>query len=255
MESGGQMSLPSAALCWTVPLLWSRRCGVAVSAIGPCLLPLDAAGRPLRKGILYGVDTRASNEITLLNERFGEAAIFAFSGIVLTSQAVGPKILWLQRHEPEVWSNTEHLTTASYLVYCLTGEHVMDKHTTSHYMPLIDIKALAWSERFEIAPLELLPRLAWSDERAGEITPQAAAQTGLKVGTPVAVGAVDALIEAISVGATQPGDLMIIYGSTTFFMLVLDAPCPIPVAGQPPEPFEISTHSLLNAVNPGAPLN
>lgn len=203
--------------------------GVAVSAIGPCLLPLDVSGNPLRKGILYGVDTRASEEINLLNEQLGEAAIFAFSGMALTSQAIGPKILWLQRHEPEVWAETRHLTTASgYLVYRLTGEHVMDKHTASHYMPLIDITTLTWSERFDIAPLEFLPRLAWSDEKAGEVTQEAAERTGLKAGTPVAVGAVDALSEAISVGAVQPGDLMIMYGSTTFFILALDEPVPDP---------------------------
>ena len=211
------------------PYSGSDVAGVAVSAIGPCLLPLDVAGKPLRKGILYGVDTRASEEIGLLNDQFGETAIYEFSRMALTSQAIGPKILWLQRHEPEVWKKTKHLTTASsYLVYRLTGEHVMDKHTASHYMPLIDIRTLTWSERFELAPLEFLPHLAWSDEKAGEITPEAAEQTGLKAGTPVAVGAVDALSEAISVGAVQPGDLMVMYGSTTFFILVLKEPVPDP---------------------------
>ena len=203
--------------------------GVAVSAIGPCLLPLDKHGRPLRKGILYGVDTRAGKEIDILNEQLGEETIFDFSGMALTSQAIGPKILWLQRHEPEVWAETAHLTTASsYLVYRLTGEQVMDRHTASHYMPLIDIKALEWSPRFAdaVAPLTMLPRLAWSDEVAGEITAEAAEETGLKAGTPVAVGAVDALSEALSVGVIEPGDLMVMYGSTTFFILVLTQPVP-----------------------------
>ena len=203
--------------------------GVAVSAIGPCLLPLDEAGRPLRKGILYGVDTRASEEIALLNEQLGEEAVFDFSGSSFTSQAVGPKILWLKRHEPEVWRRTAHLLTASsYLVYKLTGAYVMDRHTASHYMPLLDIGTLEWSERFAdaVAPLDLLPKLGWSDEVAGEVTKEAAEQTGLKVGTPVAVGAVDALSEALSAGVSEPGDLMIMYGSTTFFILMLDVPAP-----------------------------
>jgi len=73
---------------------------LTVSAIGPCLLPLDGAGRPLRKGILYGVDTRAAEEIDALTERLGAEAVFRHSGMAFTSQAVGPKILWLQRHEP-----------------------------------------------------------------------------------------------------------------------------------------------------------
>lgn len=203
--------------------------GLAVSAIGPCLLPLDGAGKPLRKGILYGVDTRAHEEIEVLNRRLGENATFEFSGMAFTSQAVGPKILWLARNEPEVWERTRRLTTASsYLVYRLTGRHVIDRHTASHYMPLFDINKLDWSERYSdpVAALELLPELAWSDERAGEVTEEAAAETGLAPGTPVAVGAVDALSEAVSVGVVSPGDLMIMYGSTTFFILVLEEPVP-----------------------------
>ena len=45
--------------------------GVAVSGIGPCLLPVDEAGVPLRPAILYGIDTRATREIDELTERFG----------------------------------------------------------------------------------------------------------------------------------------------------------------------------------------
>jgi len=203
--------------------------GVAVSAIGPCLLPLDADGRPLRKGILYGVDTRASEEIAILNERLGEDAIFGFSGMRLTSQAIGPKILWLRRREPDVWSRTMRLTTASsYVVYRLTGEHAIDRHTAGHYMPLYDLAAHAWSPRFAdgLVEPERLPRLGWSDEVAGTVDGPAAELTGLRVGTPVAVGAVDALSEAISVGVVTPGDLMVMYGSTAFFILVLDDPLP-----------------------------
>ncbi|MCL4560058.1 MAG: FGGY-family carbohydrate kinase [Chloroflexi bacterium] len=205
--------------------------GVALSAIGPCMLPLDASGRPLRPGILYGVDTRASEEISFLNHRLGEDVIYEFSGMDLSSQAIGPKILWMKRHEPELWKRVEHITTASsYLIYRLTGEKVIDRHTASHYMPLIDIHKLEWSDRFsdEIVDLNKLPGLGWSDEVAGQVQPAGAAETGLKTGTPVAVGAVDALSEAISVGVVRPGDLMIMYGSTAFFILVLTEPRPDP---------------------------
>lgn len=205
--------------------------GVGVSAIGPCLLPLDAQDRPLRKGILYGVDGRASRQIEELEARLGREEVFAFSKMAFTSQAIGPKIVWLREEEPEIWQRTARLTTASsYLVHRLTGEHVMDRHTASHYMPLMDMERLEWSPRFAdaIAPLDMLPRLGWSDERAGEVSADAARATGLRAGTAVAVGAVDALSEAVSVGVSRPGDLMIMYGSTTFFILVLDRPVPDP---------------------------
>ncbi len=203
--------------------------GVAVSAIGPCLLPLDVQGRPLRPGILYGVDTRAGAEIDFLTRKLGEDVIFDFCGMGFTSQALGPKILWMRNHEPELWTQVDHITSAgSYLVYRLTGEKVIDRHTASHYMPLLDIHTLEWSGRFAegLAGLDLLPRLGWSDELAGQVSQAGAKATGLKVGTPVAVGAVDALSEAVSVGAVEPGDLMIMYGSTAFFILVANTPRP-----------------------------
>lgn len=208
--------------------------GIALSAIGPTLLPLDGAGRPLRPGILYGVDTRAGAQIDALNREIGEAAILAHSGMSLTSQAIGPKIRWLREREPEVWAQTRTLTTASsYLTYRLTGRHVLDHHTAAHSMPLYDPRTRAWTAQFAPAVLgdvglDRLPDLAWSDELAGYVTAEAAAQTGLREGTPVAVGTVDALSEAVSVGAVHPGDLMVMYGSTTFFILVQDTPTPDP---------------------------
>ncbi len=200
---------------------------VGVSAIGPCLLPLDAAGRPLRPGILYGVDTRASREVEELTDRIGVEHLLNVGGMTLSSQAVGPKILWLKRNEPDVWSRTRSLLTASsYLVFRLTGERVMDTHTASHYNPLFDLDGCRWSEGYgDLADaVGLLPRLGWPNEVAGLVTPAAAAETGLAVGTPVAVGTVDAAAEALSVGVRAPGDMMLMYGTTTFFILVTPGP-------------------------------
>jgi xylulokinase len=205
--------------------------GVAVSAIGPCLLALDAANRPLRPGILYGIDTRASEEIELLERIIGRGTILERFGMDLTSQAVGPKILWLARHEPAVWARTRRVTTASsFLVFRLTGAHVIDHHTAAHFMPLYDAGRGAWSDEFAagLVPLDALPTPRWSDELAGTIHAEAARETGLRAGTPVAVGTVDALSEALSVGLGTPGELMIMYGSTTFFILFTATPLTIP---------------------------
>ncbi len=87
--------------------------GVAVSAIGPCLLPVDANNRALRQGILYGVDTRATKEIDDLNQRYGSEALYRLGGSVLTTQAVGPKLLWLRRNEPENFENAAYFHSAS----------------------------------------------------------------------------------------------------------------------------------------------
>jgi xylulokinase len=204
--------------------------GIAISAIGPCMLPLDAQGRPLRPGILYGVDARATDEIETLNNVIGVEKLFAFSRMALSSQAVGPKILWLKNHEPENWRKVDRITTASsYIIFRLSGEHVIDRHTASHYMPLMN-QNMEWDATFadDVIGIDKLPRLGWSDELAGVVSAAGAEATGLRIGTPIAVGAVDALSEAISVGVTQPGDLMVMYGSTAFFILVQDSPTPDP---------------------------
>ena len=208
-----------------------RIAAVGISAIGPCLLPLDERGRPLRPGILYGVDVRATEQIAELEDRHGREALFALGGMRLTSQAIGPKILWLREHEPETYQRTARFHTASsYLVFRLTGEHVIDRHTASHFNPLIDLHRLQWDDRFGdgLASVDQLPALRWSDDIAGSVGPDAAAETGIPVGTPVTAGAVDALAEAVSVGVVRPGDLMLMYGSTAFLILVTEGTRPHP---------------------------
>jgi xylulokinase len=202
-----------------------RIAAVAVSAIGPCLLPIDATGRALRPAILYGIDVRAAAQIDELERRYGREALVELGGMRLTSQAVGPKILWLREHEPDIYeSAAQFLTATSYLVRRLTGETVIDRHTASHFNPLIDLTHLEWDERFAegITDLKRLPNLRWSNEIVGVVTKAAAAETGIPSGTLVTAGTVDALAEAVSVGVVDPGDLMLMYGSTAFLILVVD---------------------------------
>lgn len=195
---------------------------VACSAIGPCMLPVDASGTPLMNGVLYGVDGRAEAEVRELTDRIGEETIIARGGNALTSQSVGPKILWLKRNRPEIFAQTAHiLTSTSFLVQRLTGEVVIDHYTAANFSPLYDVASQSWKDDLadDIVPLDKLPRLLWSNEIAGEITAEAAAATGLAPGTPVTAGTIDAAAEAFSVGADQPGDMMMMYGSTIFIIL------------------------------------
>ena len=68
----------------------------------------------------------------------------------------------------------------------------------------------------------------WSTEIAGRVTPEAAEATGLAAGTPVTCGTIDAAAEAVSVGVRQPGDMMLMYGSTIFVILLADRPLTAP---------------------------
>ena len=198
---------------------------VACSAIGPCMLPVDTEGRPLANGALYGVDTRAQAEIDELNARIGEDLILDRCGNALTSQAVGPKILWLKNRRPELHDRAAKiLTSTSYLVWKLTGEYAIDHYTASGFAPLYDMDRQTWTDELapDILPLDKLPRLFWSSEIVGEIGPAAAAETGLAPGTPVTAGTIDAAAEAISVGARTQDDMMMMYGSTIFMIAPTD---------------------------------
>ena len=57
--------------------------GIGTSAIGSCVLPIDEKGRPLRPGILYGIDTRATEEIVYLERELGKVERFKESGLHL----------------------------------------------------------------------------------------------------------------------------------------------------------------------------
>jgi xylulokinase len=199
---------------------------VAVSAIGPCMLPVDSAGAPLMNGVLYGVDTRASAQIAALNASIGEDRIHATCGNALTSQSVGPKILWLKEERPEIFARTAKvLTSTSYLTWKLTDEHAIDHYTAANFSPLYDVVRLDWTDELaSFLPLDRLPRLMWSTDIAGYVTAQAAAETGLAIGTPVTCGTIDAAAEAVSVGVRNPGEMMMMYGSTIFIIQVTERP-------------------------------
>jgi len=208
-----------------------RVAAVGISGIGPCVVPCDAGDRPLRPAILYGVDTRAEAEARELSERFGAEAILARGGSVLSSQALGPKLLWLSRHEPETWAATRRWHSAnSFVVARLTGEWVLDRHSASQCDPLYDLGAEDWAYDWaaEVLPDLVLPPLAWPREVAGVVGAAAAVATGLRTGTPVVAGTIDAWAEALGVGARGPGDLMVMYGSTMFFVLIATAPAADP---------------------------
>jgi xylulokinase len=196
---------------------------VGASAIGPCMLPVDADGEALSNAALYGVDARAATEIEELNAAIGPERILAHCGNALTSQSVGPKILWLKKNRPEVFAKAAKIVTSTtYLVQKLTGECVIDHYSAANFSPLYDVGKQDWSDQLsaDIIELDRLPKLLWSTDIAGQITRKAARATGLAEGTQVIAGTIDAASEALSVGVIGAGDMMVMYGSTIFTIML-----------------------------------
>lgn len=194
---------------------------VGVSGMGPCILLADEDDEPVRPAILYGVDTRATAQIERITSDLGIDEITRVGGSVLTSQAGGPKIAWIAEEEPDAWARARRLfMPASWLARKLTGAYVLDHQSASQVSPLYDIENERWHAPFwgRYATAIVQPRLAWAGDIAGTVTTQASEITGIPAGTPVITGTIDAWTEAVSVGAHEVGDLMLMYGTTMFLV-------------------------------------
>jgi xylulokinase len=220
---------------------------ISVSGIGPCALVTDATGSPLRPAILYGIDRRAEREIEELTGMLGDEQVLRRTGNRLTTQAVGPKLMWLTRHEPDTWRRARRWYCASnFLVGRLSGEYVLDHYSASTSDPLYDLTTMDWwPEAWDVAaPGIERPRLAWPGEIVGEVLPAAATETGLPAGTPVLAGTIDALAEGYGAGCRAVGDTMVMYGSTLFLIQTVARPVSHPGfwagSGRTSETFSIA---------------
>ena len=190
---------------------------ICVSSVCASFVPMDEAGKPLRKAILYGIDTRASAQFELWNSAFPKEKIAPIAGNGFTSHSVLPKILWLKEKEPEVYDKTARFVESSnYLTSFLTGAYAWDAPSAAGGH-MIESRTGMYPARFlsEVGiDIAKLPPLRGPLEVLGAVTESASAATGIPEGTPVLVGACDVNAEAFACGAFDPGSLLLVYGST-----------------------------------------
>ena len=190
---------------------------VGISSLTPAVLPVDRQGKPLRPAMLYSLDVRAEQEIADLNKILGKDYSLKANGRPISPKSTGPKMLWLKRHETEVFDKTSYYMGAvTFLVYRLTGSFVADYGCYKLAGLPFSIKEFGWDERVcrECGVRkEQLPELKFATELGGTITEEAAKLTGLVQGTPVAVGTGDFLAETLSYGTNFTGLPQISYGT------------------------------------------
>lgn len=197
---------------------------VGASALGTDCLPVDKACRPLRPAILYGIDSRAEEEIKWLTDYYGEEVHRLF-GHPICSGDTAVKILWIRDHEPEVYEKTyKFLTGSSYLTAKLTGRYVIDQFLAKgSFRPLYREDGSVDEEHAGLyCRPDQIAECAYSSEVAGYVTAEAAKETGLAGGTPVMTGTGDSTAEAISVGLVEPGTAFFQYGSSMFYYYCVD---------------------------------
>lgn len=191
---------------------------VGVSGMGPCLLLTDKQGVPVAPAALYGVDTRATSQIDSINAEFGADVIFESTDSYLSTQSAGPKFRWFEENDSDRFERAHRFfMPASYLVWNLTGEYTLDRQSASQTTPLFDAETQEWhDQRWQVIAKHIeAPRLGWAGEIAGHTKEKL---FGIERNTPVIFGSIDAWTEAQSVGATRPGDLMLMYGTTMFLI-------------------------------------
>ena len=204
--------------------------GVGFSGLAPCFLPTDKMGNSLRNAILYGIDTRAKNEITQIYQEIGEEKVFQQNKQSITSQTVGPKMIWFKNHEPENFKKmARFFTTTNYIAYKLTGNYVIDHSQASQYGPFYSYDSHSWDREMCALfgmPFDIFPPIKNSTDQAGTVNAYAAAETGLREGTPVMVGTADGFAEVFSTGAFNKGEVTLIYGTTGLIIINTDK-CPV----------------------------
>jgi xylulokinase len=174
---------------------------VAVSGQGVAAVLLDGKGRVLRPAILW-LDRRSAEDAEQLQNSWGDK-IVSISGKPPASYNFEPKLRWIQRCEPEIWSRCwKAFTTTSFITYRLTGKPVMN-HSDGGILLAYDLAGRRWSS--ELLALMDLPgsvycELAESDAVIGQVNQAASADTGIPCGVPVVAGGEDTSSAGLAMG-------------------------------------------------------
>jgi D-ribulokinase len=188
--------------------------GICIDSTSGTVLPIDANGYPLHPALMYN-DRRSEGQVAAV-----QAAGSAHQkklGYQFGSSYALPKILWFKQERPDVFARAHRFVhAADWLAGCLTGDFSVSD--TSNALKtgydLIDLCWPAFIEQDLHIPLERLPRVVLPGAQMGQVSPSAAAETGLAPGIPVFAGVTDGTAAQIASGAARPGEWNSTLGTT-----------------------------------------
>lgn len=237
---------------------WSGQIAcVGISGLCPVLVPVDGDGQALRAAILYSIDSRAHAELAVLRREFGSAEAVQRSGQALGPHNLVAKLVWLRDNEPDVWARTSRvLGSTGYVVHRLTGSATLDHFSAADGGLGYRLDERAWDrEVFASQGIDVgvLPEPRWPAEIAGTVSPSAARATGLRPGTPVAIGTGDALADLMGLSRDPvPGSGALLYGTSISTMVLAEnrstAPGVVTVPGWQPDQL---VHSAILSIGVG----
>ncbi len=221
---GAVESIGAVLSAGSIPPAEVEAIGLTGQMHGSVLLGED--GEVIRPAILWN-DQRTGAECDEIRRRVGVDRLIALTGNDALTGFTAPKLLWVQRHEPELWSRVRHvLLPKDYLRLRLTGDHAVDVADGSGTV-LFDLAARTWSPEM-LAALDidrsLLPDTYEGPAVTGSVSAEAAAATGLLAGTPVVAGGGDQAANAVGVGAVVPGVVALSLGTSGVVFATTDGP-------------------------------
>ena len=198
---------------------------VSTTSMREGMVLYDAAGQEL--WACPNVDSRAVDESPELIARGMAERIYRTAGdwIAITAP---PRLLWIDRHQPEVRERTAHLNMLSdWILYRLCGEYVTDPSVGSS-SALFDLQTRRWSDDLIEAigwPRNIFPEVVEPGTTIGAVHADAASATGLRAGTPVVVGGADTQLGLVGIGRAEPGAITVIGG--TFWQQTVGVATPV----------------------------
>jgi len=187
---------------------------------------LDDAGRVLRPAIIW-CDQRTADECRWLDQHIGPARLLEFTSNPALTNFTLTKLLWMRRHEPDVWSRVRHLLLPKdYVRYRLSGTLATDVADASGTL-LFDVARRQWSAAMiEATGIDagLLPEVHESPSVSARVSREGACQTGLTTGTPIIAGAGDQAAGAVGMGITRPGAVSVTIGTSGVVFAATERP-------------------------------
>lgn len=183
---------------------------LSVATHGESVVPVDAAGRPLRR-FITAIDTRAAEQARWWEEQLDRQRLFAITGMPLHPMYTVNKLMWLRAHEPDVFAAAARFLCMQDFVFHQLGlPPVMDYSLAARTMAF-DVTRLAWSEEIlALARLDAgrLSRPLPSGSPVGVIPASKAAALGLPAGVLAVTGGHDQPAGALGCGAVAGGIAM-----------------------------------------------
>ena len=177
--------------------------GIGITSFGETFVMTDAQGTPLHTAMLY-TDPRGAEECAQLVETLGADRIARISGLAPHEMYSVCKIMWLKKHQPEVYQQARHIfLIGDYVAWHLTGVAQIDYSLATRSMAF-DIGKLTWSEEILNASgidMSLLSKPVPTGTVVGCVTKAAAEKTGLNPDCQIVTVSHDQVAAAVGAGA------------------------------------------------------